>query len=379
MSKIIQIASNTDVSLDTAANEHVFSKRFEERQRNMIEQVKSAERKQSKKKWKVAAAFILLVGISGTAGATSLFKLENMIISTENKTTSNDGTKDKTTSNDGTKDKTASNDSTDTPTDTQTSVSPKTNFIALAIPESAEWKASQEWETFYRKYERSYEYEEALLMADAEAHQGITNHGFSQYSEIYGIYTQEMADKLEQICAEYNLVPESGITFISSYEELISKMQLDNFVRDTYIADIRECIACSEGNWHATFDLKNAQGDILSELGSIIVSKKGVLNSMCLNIGDMSDYAEWSYTTKNNEVVDIVINNQTHISYIFYKGAEDFVLVMLNPIYTYYQHGKVLEQGEDQWWTDYTEASLEKEQVQEIADAILFSNIIQSE
>ncbi|MDE6627716.1 MAG: hypothetical protein K2K56_15310 [Lachnospiraceae bacterium] len=368
MSKLIQIASNTDISLDTAPDDHVFSKRFEERQRNMIEQVKNAEAAQQKKKWKVAAAFILLVGISTTAGATSLFKLENMIISKEDKTTPNDNTKDKTTSG----------DNTDTPTGTPASVSPKANLIALAIPESAEWKASQEWQTFRRKYERSYEYEEALLMADAETHQGITNHAFSQYSEIYGIYTQEMADKLEEICTKYNLIPESRMISISSYEELISKMQLDSFIKDTYTADIRDCIACSEGNWHATFDLKNAQEGILSELASIVVSKKGVLNSLDLNIGDISDYTEWSYTTENNEVVDIVINNQTCKSYIFYKGAEDFVVVNLDPIYTYYQHEEILEQNKDQW-TTYTETELTKEQVQKIADVILFSNIIQSE
>lgn len=362
MSKIIEIASNS------AANEHIFSKRFEERQQNMIEQVKTEEIRRAKQKRSIAAAFLLLVGISGTAGAASLFKLENMVIPKA----------DETAICEDTEDKTASGDSKKSTAGTQASVSSKTNFIALAIPESAEWKAAQEWYAFSRKYERSYEYNEALLMADITAHQGAASPVFSQYSEVYGIYTQEMADKLEEICTKYHLVPESDIHFLSSYEELTAKMQLDDFVKDTYTADVLDGIACSEGNWHATMDLIDAKGDTLSESLSMAVSKKGVLNSMCFNIGDLSDYTEWSYTTKNNEAVDIVINNQTNKSYIFYKGAEDFVLVGLDAVYTYYQHGEVLKQGNDQW-TDYSEAALTKAQAEKIADAILFSNIIPAE
>ena len=50
-------------------------------------------------------------------------------------------------------------------------------------------------------------------------------------------------------------------------------------------------------------------------------------------MGELSDYEEWEYTNSNGDDVELMINNITKHSYIFYNGTQNFVLVNMSDVW----------------------------------------------
>lgn len=280
--------------------EHVFSRKFEERQKMMIERVKEEERssnhmRKGNRKWAAAAVVALLViGGSVTAAERSgLFKVEDMVI----EETKQEGNVE----------------------------------IAFGIPESNEWKASKEWQEFYYEYWETEEYLDACDRLDENLRKGIKDDTFFQYPESYNIYTQKMADKLEEILKKYNLKLEGKQVIVDSYEKLLSQMKIENFITKSENMDMPFAVTYEEGNWHGDFTM-GSEGD-LSE-GQISVSHKGVLDSLGLNLGNLSNYEEWNYVNTSGDSLNLMINSETDRSYIFYEGTQDFVVISLDSALT---------------------------------------------
>ena len=286
-----------NLSFDIVSGEHVFSSRFEQRQKRIIEKVRNCEQSQSHRTWKsIAATFVIVLTLAGGAVAASeLFKVENMLVEKGNASEENSITKQDVSE----EQKEASH-----------------NVIALGIPESAEWKAIQEWKQFCDKYERSYEYEEAILKADENLKNGVETNEFVQYPAWYGIYTQEMADKLEELCEKYSLELPMKEIEITSYNELLEEMGMESFL--TSETGVEECYVYADGGWSGYFDLMNKGSNAIGEWADIYVNYQGYLLPATQDLGGLSDYEEWDYTNQNGEITNIVINNITNKSYIFY-------------------------------------------------------------
>lgn len=297
--------------------EHVFSEKFEDRQRMMIERVREEEKssnymRKHNKKWAMAAAVALLVigGSVTAAGRSGLFKVEDMVI----EETKEEGVAE----------------------------------IAFGIPESNEWKASKEWTEFFYEYWETDEYLDACNRIDENLRNGIEDDTFSQYPESYNIITQKMADKLEEILKKYNLKMEGKYVIVDSYEKMLSQMKIENFVTKPENIDMPFAVTYEEGNWHGDFNLVSEGGGLCG--GQISVSHKGVLDSLSLNLGNLSDYEEWNYINTNGDSLNLMINPETDRSYIFYEGAQDFVVINLD-------------------------SALTKERLEKTADALEFSKI----
>lgn len=347
MSRKNKVFDLTKQSLDIETGkreEHVFSERFEKRQKMLIEQVRVKERnymKNHNKKWVAAAVVVLLAaGIVTTVGASALFKVENMV--------------------------------------TEKTKETKETEIAFGAPESDEWKASQEWWEFLNEYTETTEYSEAAEKADVNLRNGIIDGTFSKYPESYGIYTQVMADKLEEILKKYNLKLEGKRTFTYSYEEFLNHMKFENFITAPNTMNFLSAVIYEEGNWHGDFDLMDKEGEKIYT-GQISVSHKGVLDSLGLRLGNLTDYDEWNYTNANGDSLDLMINHNTKLSYIFYNGAQDFVNVHLNSIYV--KDGKVYDIAavDADTLKDCEALSLTKEQLEEAADMFEFSKLSKTE
>lgn len=285
------------------------------------------------RKWAAAAAVALLViGGSVTAAERSgLFKVEDMVIE-ETKQEGNAEIAYGTSESNETEQEEVSQ-------------------IAFGIPGSNEWEASKEWQEFYYEYWETDEYLDACDRIDENLRKGIKDDTFSQYPESYNIYTQKMADKLEEILKKYNLKLEGKQVIVDSYEKLLSQMKIENFITKSENMDMPFAVTYEEGNWHGDFTMGSEGG--LSE-GQISVSHKGVLDSLGLNLGDLSNYEEWNYVNTNGDSLDLMINSETDRSYIFYEGAQDFVVINLD-------------------------SALTKEQLQKTADAFEFSKISKAE
>ncbi len=344
MSQDKKVFDLTRQSLDIETSEqeeHVFSEKFERRQKMLIEQVRAEERNRMKnqnKKWVAAAAVVALltVGAVTTAGASVLFKVDNMV--------------------------------------TENTKETKEAEIAFGVPESNEWKASQEWWEFLNEYTQTAEYLEAVDKADENLKNGITDDTFSRYPESYGIYTQAMADKLEEILKKYNLKLEGERTPAYSYEEFLNYTEFENFVMAPNTMNFLSAVIYEEGNWHGDFELMNKEGEKMYD-GQISASHKGVLDSLCLRLGDLTDYDEWNYTNANGDSLYLMINHNTKLSYIFYNGEKDFVNVHLNSVYM--KDGKVYDitTVDIDTLKECEELSLTREQLEEVADIFEFSKL----
>lgn len=303
--------------------EHVFSEKFEERQRMMIERVREEERssnnmRKNNKKWAaVAAVALLVIGGSVTAAERSgLFKVEDIVI----EETKQEGNTE----------------------------------IAFGLPESNEWKGAQEWSMFFWDYFEKDEYIDACNKIDENLAKGIEDNTFSQYPKSYNIHTQKMADKLEEILKKYDLKLEGEEVIVDSYEKLLSQMKIEDFVTEDIYMPF--AVTCEGGNWHGDFalggnDLSDWKNEDDFSYSSIVVSHKGVLDSlMSLNMGDISNCEEWNYVNTNGDSLLLMTNSEEDRSYIFYEGAQDFIIIRLD-------------------------SKLLKEQLQKTSDAFEFSKI----
>lgn len=146
---------------------------------------------------------------------------------------------------------------------------------------SPESQALAEWNDFLTCYD-----------PDGSMANIVGNHMDQRLSKYtcYSVYTQEMANKLEDIAARYGLTLHTWNHVVEDQDEWISL--LGNFLRDNtaYSGQIYE-----DGTFHYDGYL-NASG--YGELNyQFRRSVKGTLNDAYLNVGNLFSYTEWHYRT----------------------------------------------------------------------------------
>ncbi len=168
--------------------------------------------------------------------------------------------------------------------------------------ESPEAQALAEWMAFLSAYDTDY----AIL---EEIGNGPADIDENRYG-LYDVYTQDMADKLEEIIQKYGLKLHTDVNVVSQ-EELVFRVGGD-FMQDElirYWAYIYE-----DGSFQ--FD-----GDIeLQDHGTVgyqfLRNVKGTLSETTLNIGDVSDYQEFEYVTCGGERVMLALGSDKALIYM---------------------------------------------------------------
>lgn len=196
---------------------------------------------------------------------------------------------------------TENSDISDSATDVEAStdgyVKEKADLIVLqGYPDSNEYKASVEWNLFRAGYDT-----DGKLLSEV-------GNGSNEYTEkylLYLVYTKEMAEKLEEIVAKYQLKLHESITVVSSGEELIKEANVGQFIKDANT--VLSGYVYNDGTFH--FDgealLKNGR-KIDYQFGNYV---KGTFSDTYLNIGDASSYAEWEYKTGSGQKVSLALGD----------------------------------------------------------------------
>lgn len=161
--------------------------------------------------------------------------------------------------------------------------------------DSNESKAVAEWTRFCENYDQ----DGSLL---AQVGNGPT--GLDSRYDLYLVYTQEMADKLEQIVKKYDLSLHSSITDITSNEELLQYAGSGNFLGTANTA--YSTYMYEDGTFH--FDGAAALDNGVNIDYQFMNCKKGSFTDTILNIGKIEDYKEWRYKTTNDITVDLAIS-----------------------------------------------------------------------
>jgi hypothetical protein len=149
--------------------------------------------------------------------------------------------------------------------------------------DSPESQALAEW----RAWLEGYDTDGALL---AQVGNGAT--GLDAQYDLYLVYTQEMADKLDEIVAKYDLKLHSYMV-----DDVMDGADLEARVGGAFLGDNQAYSAYlyEDGTFHFDGDLALPGYGTLDYQFTRTV--RGTFNDVLLNVGDASQYEEWTYAT----------------------------------------------------------------------------------
>jgi hypothetical protein len=254
------------------------------RQKNGGQKVKS---KNLKKLVGLAAAAALVMALGITALATDLFGIGDLVIGRGKGAVNNP--------------ETITAEGSTEPTPGNIPEPEEMDLIVLqGYPDSNEYKASEEWNIFYESYDQ-----DGSIVAEV----GNKPNEFTEKYPMYLCYSQEMADKLEEIIAKYNLQPHEFITIAESEEQLFSTAGTGNFL-DNGGSGVNRMLGgyvYNDGTFHYDGEATLFSGASFSYQFENYV--KGTFSDTCLNVGDADSYQEWQYETKSGVTVSLALGD----------------------------------------------------------------------
>lgn len=180
------------------------------------------------------------------------------------------------------------------------------NYISLqGYANSDEAKACAEWNAFLDTYD-----------ADGKILKEIGNKTteFDKEYICYTVYTQEMADKLNEIANKYNLKLLKSIKATETFyqeatetpEELFNLVGKKNFIRNTEIVSNVAVwgYVYNEGSFHVDGQFNKSGVYVDYQLSCY---KKGSFVQTALTIDDAESYRESEYTTKGGTAVRLAM------------------------------------------------------------------------
>lgn len=186
------------------------------------------------------------------------------------------------------------------------------DMISLAgYMDTPEGKATAEWRDFLNGYDS----DGAIIAAI-----GNNPTGFEEKYSMYQVYTQEMADKLEEIVERYDLKLHTEMAWISEQQNLCAQVGGDflgwnNTAYGIYIYE--------DGTFK--FDGEAAlegYGTVDYQFMRLV---KGSFTDLVLNIGDAADYRQWQYETASGASVTLALSGRQGL--IFLDTGDAFVSV----------------------------------------------------
>jgi len=241
----------------------------------------------------IAAAVCLIAALSVTAYAANVFSMRDLLLSPG----SEPSALDLGWSGDDVQD---------------TGVMPSVQLISLqGYSDSSEYKAAAEWLAFTE----SYDTDNAILYQVGNGPTGLD----AKYKQ-YLVYSQEMADKLDEICAKYGLRLHREFFALYTKDEFISQAAAGNFLGGNHVLG---GYMYDDGTFQFDSDATLSDGTRLSY--QFRVCKKGVFDEVYLNIGNMSDYTEWSFASACGMTVSL--SQSLYKSLIIAETDTSFVVI----------------------------------------------------
>ena len=185
---------------------------------------------------------------------------------------------------------------------------------------SPSMEAAREWYEF----EESYDPDRTFMMEADQA-------GFVPPEEYqaYGVYTQEMIDKVDEICQEYGLQLAGKEVLVQRYQQdvFFQALGLDGLLKEGSDGKVGTgsgyFYAC--GNFQFEFDL-TVDGTPIS--ASLRYAGKDYLDTVTLTMKDMGEVEEWNLTLEDGSTVLLVKNEK--MGWIFRDREDAFLSLRLS-------------------------------------------------
>lgn len=228
--------------------------------------------------------------------------------------------------------------------DIKHSLPPREEWSLQGYPDSPEYKAALEWLNFEAGYDRDWK-----ILDEADAEQKRTGvDPFEKYSA-YLVYSQEMADKIDEIAAKYKLKLHTGFDDgdEKELEERVGDIFNDNITGGAYFYD--------DGTFQMDALYKNKYNFQIRRC------VRGYLDTVTVNVGTSEGFEERTYMTKSGIPVTISTGKDVRgrrRTFITANLEKSFVVINIMP-FNY--------DGEPNNYTD--------KDIEDIADSFYFNKM----
>lgn len=194
------------------------------------------------------------------------------------------------------------------------------DIIALGgVWNSPEYKACAEWEEFLQNYDQ-----DGAILASI----GNNPTGLEESYDAYLCYTQEMADKIEEICEKHHLTKLNGIQVPDDYDTLCRLAGTGNVLggtSDHVQLSFWGGYVYSDGTFQLDGTAAISSGSECSTDFQFRRSMKGSFSPVTLNVTDISQYRQWNYTTRTGGKA--LLANSSDKALIITERENSFVVV----------------------------------------------------
>lgn len=192
-----------------------------------------------------------------------------------------------------------------------------------SFADSPEMQACMEWWNYLDEYDP----DDTIHMEVMEQEENEPKQT-DEYYEEYFCYTDEMRDKVDEICAAYGLVKLSGCQYDVSYDEICGQAGTGNFCRDSETAkhDLLSGYLYDDGSFSFEGNLA-LTGSTTYEAGyQVCRAVKGTFNVSYLHLEDLSKYNVRRYITKGGDEVFFLCHEEINPSVIA-EREKSFVVI----------------------------------------------------
>lgn len=210
--------------------------------------------------------------------------------------------------------------------DGQETVQQGTDTSLNSFSASPEVQACREWWDF----RDGYDSDGTILMGDMGQEEDETSQP-DEYED-YACYTDEMKNKVDEICAKYGLVKLSGLQYNVSYDEICSQAGTGKFCQDSEAAkhDLLSGFLYDDGSFLFEGNLMLSGSTVTKTIYNVGYqfsrSVKGTFNAAYLHLGELEKYNVRKYTTKNGEDVFFLCHAELNPT-IIVEREKSFVVV----------------------------------------------------
>ena len=197
--------------------------------------------------------------------------------------------------------------------------------------DTPEFMASKEWHEFESRYDTDWKILDEVGNGPTE---------WDEKYGAYGVYSQEMADKVDEIAEKYDL------TLHNSNPDSVTEKDLEERFGKIMDDALLGGYCYSDG----TFEVDGECNDFFFQLGRVM---KGTFDNVYLNIGNSDSYEQWTYTTAGGFDVTLCLSNDKAL--IIADLDDSFVTV--NVLLKFHS------------------SDMSKEQLEDLADHIHFENL----
>ena len=216
---------------------------------------------------------------------------------------------------------------------------PEREFISLqGYADSPEFQATGEWLEFEDGYDRDF----SIVTAFDEE---VKRTGVDPFEEKYGaylIYSQEMADKVDEITAKYNLQLHKNLSDCDT--DIVREKFGNVFSEEVFGAGYMY----DDGTFQLDCTYKNIEFQIRRCM-------RGYFDTVYLNVGNIDNYEQWTYVTKDGYTVYLGIRSDGH-AVISIDLEDSFVSMSIMP-----------------WDSDLNQVIHTREELENLVDQIDFS------